>query len=157
MVIMRAAETEDKDLLETFLSKNQLLQLLGDGRNQDFILLLEGGQLLGCTRFKRLSEGYSAIEGIYVIPSERGMGLGDGLLRATLNYLQLQGFKNAILLSDKATEGFYLQEDLAYINQSKDYFKLVELAFYTIERLETSFYCDIDEFFSRKCKSSKGV
>lgn len=157
MVIMRAAEAEDKDLLEKFLSKNQLLHLSSDGRMLDFILLLEGGQMLGCTKFNRLSEGYSAIEGIYVIPSERGMGLGDGLLRATLNYLQLHGFEKAIMLSDKATEGFYAHEDLALTNQNKDYSKLQELACYTKDSLEASFYCDIDEFFSRKCKSSKGV
>ena len=157
MVIMRAAEAEDKDLLETFLSKNELLHLLVDGRSLDFLLLLERGQMLGCTKFTRLSEGYSAIEGIYVIQRERGMGLGDGLLRATLNYLLLQGFNKTILLSDKATKGFYLHEDLLLTNKSKDYFQLEELAYYPKDSLESSFYCDINEFFSRKCKSSKEV
>lgn len=156
MVIMRLALSEDKERLEGFLRNNSLIDFLKVSPDDEFMLLIERGQILGVTKFKRLSEECSVIESIFIVPSERGIGLGDGLLRATLNYLLLQNTEVAILISDQRTDGFYSHEELNSLKMLGEYPSYLT-EYLDKSRLENSYYCQLNSFFTRKCKGSKGV
>ncbi len=156
MIIMRAAEIKDVELLQNFYDKNKL-HGFSSTRIADYFLLLEAGVILGYSRFNRLSQSYASIEVIYVFGGERGMGLGDGLLRATLNYLLQQGLPYAVLLSDEGTNSFYQKEALIPLIQTEAYEAIINSGAYGKALLDNAYFCDINSFFSRKCKGSKGL
>lgn len=157
MVVMRTALADDSERINEFLAKHHLLSFTEAYSEKEFMLAEEKGQIIGISVFRRLSGGFAAIEGIHIISSERGMGLGDGLLRATLNYLCIQALDKAILLADKSLADFYLHEGLIQLSQSDGHLTSIFEASYSEEVLRNCFYCSIGEFFSRKCKGSKGV
>lgn len=156
MIIMRVAEIKDIELLQDFIAKNNV-QSFKSTPTVDCFLVIETKKILGFTQYKRLPSGYAVVETIYITPEERGMGLGDGLLRATLNYLMQQAVHHVILLSTAETDGFYQSEHLIPLIQTEAYDNLVNSGAYDKEMLENAYFCDINSFFNRKCKGSKGL
>ena len=157
MVIMRIALADDMEKIQEFLMKHHLLTFFEAYSEKEFMLSEERGQILGISVLRKLSDNFAVVEGIYIIPSERGLGLGDGLLRSTLNYINLQGLDKAILLSDKIIEDFYIHEGLKPLSQLDEYPSTTPEGHFSREVMINSFYCDLNEFFSRRCKGSKGV
>lgn len=75
------------------------------------------------------------VKSIYILPEERGQNFGDGLLRSTLHYLELQGVKNVKLLSNIGVYEFYLSEGLENVK-------------------ENEFVTKLPDFFLKPCKGS---
>lgn len=86
---------------------------------------------------------------MYVNVHERGQGLGDGILRAALNYAEKSGIKWAIFNGDKNNtffikEGFTLLKNTVVPEEIKDSFKSHDP--------NKTYCCNIQKFFDKGCK-----
>jgi len=75
------------------------------------------------------------IDHLYIKTNERLGKLGDSLFRAILNSMILQGHETVYMRTDSHYDGFLQAEN--------------------IEKHDDRFVVDLNEFFSRKCRSSK--
>lgn len=104
-----------------------------------FMLIKDGNIPLGFSMVSVDSPHAAHISYLYIKRSDRGLGLGDGLLRASLNLLDLMGISQVLLEGHEALTGFLAHEGLKPI----------------LEGDKTLYYCAPREFFSRKCKGSE--
>lgn len=118
----------------------------------EFIAAMDNNDFLG---FSQIAVGQEIAEiiNIYVNESERGQGLGDGLLRTTLNYFEKNGYLWTIAGENKhlneflRKEGFVLLGEAMISEDIKDLMKHYNPL--------STYYCNIPLFFNKGCKYNK--
>lgn len=129
-------------------------------QENDFCMVVkDGANILGYSNGIIPHESLAVITDLYILPSERGLGFGDGLLRATFNSLELNGSKWVLIEGKDGLRDFLVHEDLCSLEQapkSEEFEHVLGVWQKNLDRRKY-FYCEPKEFFSRKCKGSKKV
>ncbi len=149
-------KTEDKNLnaLSAFLKGYKLDSSLFMDRLDQTMLILDGSNVLGFGAFV-LKDGTGLID-VAIIKEEILWGsLGDGLIKAMLNTLDLRGAVKAYMLTDadhcKAVTKIGLKssaEDIQGLLQSMD-------APYIMKSQNVLFETKLPDFFDHACHSKK--
>lgn len=124
-----------------------------------YMIIMDGERLLGYAAVTLPCDEFAVINELYILPSQRGMGLGDGLLRATLNAIDLKGIHWILIEGHKELNSFLIHEELSPLNKDEIPFKLIS----SLKKWDKDYgykeyyYCQPREFFSKKCKGSKMI
>lgn len=127
-------------------------------QENDFCMVVkDGANILGYSNGIIPHENLAVITNLYILPSERRLGFGDGLLRATFNSLELNGSKWVLIEGKEGLKDFLVHEELCSLDQAPVSDELNHtLESWNKELVKNKyFYCEPNEFFSRKCKGSK--
>ncbi|MCD5410340.1 MAG: GNAT family N-acetyltransferase [Clostridiales bacterium] len=159
MIEIKTALKRDFSMIEEFFKENQLNLKNEFNHSSNYVIVLEEKKILGISEILYKNCKTPIIEMLFVISRERNKGLGDGLLRATLNCLLTEGHELVLLKKDNELNSFYLHENL------KDFEELVkEKEFNAVIMKEDNpslkelnfekyFYCKPEIFFIKGCKS----
>lgn len=119
-------------------------------------LVEDGGQIIGACVYDWLEPHIACIQAIYLNESERKYKLGDGLFRATLNSIELNGGSHVICCGCENEIAFYLHEGLDLI--SKRSTRVSEGIWdkgICSKQDQFAFLESIQAFFSKPCKGHK--
>ncbi|HAS74786.1 MAG TPA: hypothetical protein DCS67_11640 [Clostridiales bacterium UBA8960] len=116
-------------------------------------VVIDGDNTIGLCLYTFLSVDTALVKLVYIKPSERNLKLGDGLLRASLNSIEIHGGERVIFEGNLTEQSFYLHEGMTKLND----FSEVEMASFShgMEWLEDRYYAcckSISSFFSKPCK-----
>lgn len=143
---------EDFQLKERTILRSRLT----DEISKSHFVVYEGDRLLGICQFELIDVRTAIIDCIYISPSERQMKIGDGLLRATLNGIEIKGGSSVIFIANEEEQSFYkhigfeaLDVHDAPLTSVID--KVQKLRFDNVLMQLKS----ISEFFNQPCKSSR--
>lgn len=156
MIIMRKASEEDKKILFSFYDDCPFFKNLNIPNNIcEFIVALDNKVPIGYSQINFNHNKLAEISAIYINEKERLQGLGDGILRTALNYIESKGCQWAIIRGDKKLDDFLYKEGLQPLNK-------LALPNEIIQYLEkhdssTTFFCDIPSFFNRGCKNKNNI
>jgi len=131
---------------------------LSPQQENDFCMVVKDGEkILGYSNGIIPHENLAVITNLYILTSERGLGFGDGLLRATFNSLELNGSKWVLIEGREGLKDFLVHEELCSLDQAPISEELNHTLDTWKKELDKNkyFYCEPKEFFSRKCKGSK--
>ncbi len=111
--------------------------------------------ILGICQFEFIDPDTALIDGIYITPAERKLKLGDGLLRATLNSIEIKGGSSVIFIANEEEHSFYQHyqfEDINIQNQrlASTYEKVQKMC----NGNHLMHLSSISEFFNQPCKGS---
>ena len=132
ITIKEAGEKDFKDL--AILYNNIGCALKRNGAIH--ILAKEDESILGFCCVSMDGESLPVIDAIFVKEDERLKGIGDGLLRATINLFRNKGDSYMMARKREDTVDFLRHEGML---DSDDHL-----------------WCDINKFFNKKCKGSRG-
>lgn len=119
-----------------------------------YFAVIDGNKVLGHALVALFDNSLVAeIIEIYILPQDRNQGLGDGLLRTILNYLQINLYTHVIIQEHKELEGFLINTRAEEVN-SKNLTEQVNAILKKSNEFKYYIY-DIEEFFSQKCKGSQ--
>ncbi|GAB6108883.1 GNAT family N-acetyltransferase [Fusibacter bizertensis] len=155
--IQRLKDKTLEQAIEDFqLNEQTLLRgRLTDETSKSHFVVCEGDRLLGICQFDFIDNSTAIVDCIYISPSERKMKLGDGLLRAILNSIEIRGGSSVIFIANEEEQLFYKHAGFEVLDDSKitsipvlD--KVDKLSFDNgLMQLKS-----ISEFFNQPCKSS---
>ena len=139
MIQFSPLQTTNPDTLAEIaraLSLNHNLECVDGVENRCF-LTLDGNQTIGYCLFHILGNGVAQLTQIYIKPTERKFKLGDGLFRAVLNSLEINGVSQVYASGNSEELSFYKHEGLIES----------ESGLVSLESIAT--------FFSKPCKGHK--
>ncbi|AKL95407.1 hypothetical protein CACET_c19590 [Clostridium aceticum] len=151
MITIRKALKEEILLLSDIYKDVFIFEDAAD--SEEYIVALDGKIPFGFSKIKFYDGDLAEISAIYVSPQERGNRFGDGILRATLNYIEKQGYFWAVIqdTENKDLFEFLKKEGLQLLKQLDTPQNIQEhLLKYNVEN---TFFCDIPLFFNQGCKS----
>lgn len=148
-----------------FSSLVDLTQVLSDLEVQAFdyskielqkihaFVVLDGGRTIGLCLYDFLKPDLALMRLIFISPSFRGLKLGDGLLRSTLNSIEIHG-GNAVIFEGGSEElSFYLHEGMtSLIDVNDEEMARVKAAYSTQSARLYAFCSSIASFFDKPCK-----
>ena len=109
--------------------------------DQTFIID-QSNEIIGVGSYKRKGDNAAIVDLLYVKKANRGQKLGDGLLRALLNHLNIKGYHTVFFNSEGASNGFFVSEGL-------------EIAAVDPQNAEIlTFRAELPNFFEGGCKHS---
>jgi len=147
-------KTEDKDLksLKRFLKQYKLEDSLFMDRLDQTMIIADGAEILGFGSFVIKDES-GIIDVILLSEDMLWPTMGDGLVKAMLNTLDLRGVKSAYLLTDKPHMEIIKKIGLRYSDKSVNE-ALSELdAPYLLKSMDTVFETKLPDFFDHACHS----
>ncbi|NLM04765.1 MAG: hypothetical protein GX214_07075 [Clostridiales bacterium] len=154
MLIMKKASIQEKEILSSFYKNHILLNNI-DFFNEEFkfFIALEDNFPKGFSQIKFIHDKLAEISLIYIDEKESIYDLGDGLLRATLNYIKSNNYNWTVIKGSKELENFLYEGGLKPLIKSKI---PNEISDYIREYNQNQdFFSDIQTFFSQGCKHSK--
>lgn len=105
MILIRQALPDDKDTILKILDQSEFSNAyMASNRNIYMVVEFEGC-IVG-TGTMELYEDKALLKHVYILPNYRGHGLGDGLLRAMINFADRRGTEKIYLLNRERTESF---------------------------------------------------
>mgnify|MGYP000865343184 CR=1 FL=1 len=156
MITMRKASEEDISILFSVYGNSQDFKNLNlSNHNCEFVIVLNSNIPIGYSQINFENNNVAEILTIYINETERSQGLGDGLLRATLNYIESKGYIWAIIAANEKLQPFLLSEGLQPLNVASIPDNLIA----HLENYDpnTSFFCHIPLFFSHGCKHEDSI
>lgn len=113
----------------------------------------DGGQIIGVCIYDWIEAHMACIQAIYLKESERNYKLGDGLFRATLNSIELNGGSCVICRGCESEITFYVHEGLEQlsINSTRLSNRIWEKVICS-KNDQFAFLESIQAFFSKPCK-----
>ncbi len=159
MIEIKTAHKNQFSMIEIFFKENQLNLKNEFNHSANYVIVLEEKKLIGISEILYKDSKAPIIEMLFVISNERNKGLGDGLLRATLNCLLKEGHELVLLKKDNELNSFYLYENLKHFEESvkeKEFNAVVmkkDNPSFQELNLKKYFYCKPETFFRRACKS----
>ncbi|MGV8145012.1 MAG: GNAT family N-acetyltransferase [Alkaliphilus sp.] len=154
MIEIKAALENQFLMIELFYEENQLNLKNEFITSANYVIVLEKKKILGVSKIAYENYKIPIIEMLFIIPKERKKGLGDGLLRATLNYLLKNGNELVLFKKYDDLNSFYLHENIEQFKKSM-HDKIVDNCKNSLSKLqlENYYYCKPEAFFKRGCKS----
>lgn len=117
-----------------------------------YMLVTEGEEILGISQLE-LDKKVAKIAIIHISENVRGQGLGDGILRASLNYLDRLEYRWVLIKENNNLRGFLLKEGLTPLNEIE---KAHEIFQYLDDQdVRGYFLCEPGLFFKNGCKGCK--
>ncbi len=128
---------------------SKVLQMLKESNSDNSIdngsiyyVVEDNSEIVGGCKFNVIDE-YAIINFLVINENRRGENLGDGLLRAVLNYCSSQGVKNVFFMGDNH---YFIKKGFLKVKEAdEDLFSKIEIYTNSILR------CDIEEFFKKGC------
>lgn len=118
-------------------------------------VVLDSGKTIGLSLYHFLKQDMALMRLIFIAPAFRGLKFGDGLLRSTLNSIEIHG-GNAVIFEGGSEElSFYLHEGITSLNDVTDEEMARVTQVYSL--LSGRFYAvcsSIATFFDKPCKGS---
>lgn len=111
MLTIQIPEPRHADAVNRFIEAHGL-RFTAPATPQESMVLIEDENILGYSAYRREADE-GAVTILFITPSMRKMGLGDGLLRALLNLMERSGIRRFFITADGAAKGFLVSEDLA--------------------------------------------
>lgn len=141
MIEIRPYKETDGFGVNLLLKENSLSEQLFQSDDYEYYIVSDGDAICGLCGFKiKSKEGF--IEFIFIVPQDRQMKLGDGLLRGVLNYMEHKGVSKVHVKSDGRTNGFYVSEGFQVdFTDPRDSEKL-------------TFSVKLPDFFNKPCKGN---
>jgi len=141
MILARKANLvlENKSIINLLRENNLENEIKDDSISY---ILEDNENIIGCSNFRFVSD-YAMINFLVIDRSRRGENLGDGLLRAVLNYCLRSGIKKAVYVGNSK---YFLKKGFT---KSEDYDE--KLSLITTRDKTDILICDIDAFFDRGC------
>jgi N-acetylglutamate synthase-like GNAT family acetyltransferase len=136
MIGIRAVLSQNLKSVEEFINNNccQIVSLC----SQEVLVMVEEDEIIGAS-VMYLNEGQAVLEALVISKTRRGEYLGDGLLRASLNYILKKGVNHCTY--DKAEKReFFLRMGFAPSKEGK-------------KGSSNPLVVDIESFFTKSCKS----
>lgn len=122
---------------------------------KDHFVVYDRDIILGICQFEFIDSNTALIDGIYITPAERKLKLGDGLLRATLNSIEIKGGSSVIFIANEEEHSFYQHYQFEDINIQN---QLLTSSYEKIQKMGNGNHLmqlsSISEFFNQPCKSS---
>ncbi|SNR88489.1 Acetyltransferase (GNAT) domain-containing protein [Anaerovirgula multivorans] len=149
MITVRKILRDEIEALVDFYQDNVFYE---EDSNQEFIVAFDNNQFLGFTQID-IGQHIAEIINIYVNENERGQGLGDGLLRATLNYLEKNGYLWTLVQDNIQLNGFLRKEGFVLLREASISTAIMD----AIKDYDSNstYYCNIPLFFKKGCKNNK--
>ncbi|SDK48036.1 GNAT family N-acetyltransferase [Natronincola ferrireducens] len=153
MVIIRRALEEDKIILANFYRDYWFWN--NTKVDHEYMIILDKKKLLGFSEIKNFNNFIAEIINIYVNEDVRNQGLGDGLLRASMNYIEKNGSEWVVIQQNEALENFLFKKGLQLLKDIKvppsirEYLKEYNNS--------TTLLCNIPLFFQKGCKNKKSM
>jgi N-acetylglutamate synthase-like GNAT family acetyltransferase len=110
--------------------------------NQSYVIE-DQGKISGIASYKLKDSKTATLDCLYVKRSERGSKLGDGLLRAILNHLNIHKVTTVFITGNRIANGFFVAEGLEIVAADPNDSDLL------------TFRVDLPAFFDRGCKHSE--
>ena len=116
-------------------------------------VVLDGGKKVGLSLFTFIDSDMALMKLIYIDPALRGLKFGDGLLRASLNSIEIHGGKAVIFEGGAEELSFYLHEGMtSYSDISDEEMKRVTEAYEPLKGRLYAYCRSIAAFFDKPCK-----
>lgn len=158
--MIQIQQLKDKSLEEAIKSfetvdQSKLLDRLKSETTYTHFVVYDGEKILGISQYRFLDADIAMIDCIYITPTERKLKLGDGLLRATLNSIEIRKGSSVIFYVNDEECSFYSHIGFSafapqVITSKFDIENIVE-----DRPLNCLMYLDsISDFFDQPCKSS---
>lgn len=113
-------------------------------------VVIEGSETVGICLYSFLSTDSAVVKLIFIKPSIRNIKLGDGLLRASLNSIEIHGGTHVIFEGNLVEQSFYLHEGMKRLS---DVFNTENAPEYNYLEDRYYAYCSsIFDFFNKPCK-----
>jgi len=154
VITVNKTETKDLRSLKVFLKKYKLQDSLFMDRLDQTVVILDQTTILGFGAFVKKDD--TAIIDVAVISEEAlWPTMGDGLVKAMLNTLDLRGVKTAYMLTDKAHESIIKKIGLTKSVKSADEILTGLEAPYILKELDQVYETTLPDFFDHACHSKK--
>ena len=115
----------------------------------EFIVAFVNSKSLGFAQIV-LDESIAEIRMLYVNPDARQQGMGDGILRTTLNYLEKQGYRWVMVRNNDNLKDFFIKKGFKSLDSSNILLELGSIP--SNYQNSESYYCNIPDFFEKGCK-----
>lgn len=121
--------------------------------NTHAFVVFDGGKKVGLSLYSFIRPEMALMNLIYIVPALRGIKLGDGLLRSTLNSIEIHGGKTVIFEGVSEEHSFYLHEGMtSFCDITDEEMEKIAEA-YTAMKGRFNAYCSsINSFFDKPCK-----
>lgn len=120
-------------------------------RVENLMVIDDNGSIQGFSSFISKNED-ATLDLLIVEKSHRGMKLGDGLFKATLNLMEINGIKSVDVLSVQESNGFFEKLDLKAYGE-----KNVKVVLpYDESMIDKVYFTSLPDFFNTACHSKKG-
>lgn len=114
---------------------------------EETMVLIEDGNILGYGAYQRQNDE-AVVAVLYIDPAVRGMGYGDGVLRALLNLMDRSGIRRFFIAAEITARGFLAAEDLAPCTEVPGWVEAPSSECFWFEGT-------LPEFFQKPCKGGR--
>lgn len=147
MIIIRKAADEDKQKLQEII-KNANFNRFDVHHYSEHTMVVElENTIVGCASLD-ISDDLAVIRFVYILTDYQNQGLGDGLVRALINYADRRSVKKIYIFCDNKVD-YFKRFGFNYITSNK--FDKYETNNMNINKYPFIMELDVNEFFS-KCQ-----
>ncbi|SES69124.1 Acetyltransferase (GNAT) domain-containing protein [Natronincola peptidivorans] len=148
MIVIKKISDSEMKVLSTYYEECKFFKEAIS--SSEYIAALDENTPLGFAEITFYEKMLPVIKRMYVNKEERGQGLGDGILRATLNYVLSNGYSFTVIEGNDNLSNFYKKEGLLLMKDVKAP-KGYQGYFNQYDQNQT-FFCNISSFFIKGCK-----
>lgn len=158
MIQFSPLKTTNRDVLSAIASEldveidSDTLQSADAAKLRCFSVL-DGDTHIGYCLFQILENSAAHLKQIYIKPNERKFKLGDGLFRAVLNSLEIQGVNQVVATGKSEEMAFYRHEGM--ISVEPEVLEKISADINAADFSQFVFLESIKAFFSKPCKGHK--
>ncbi|ABR48791.1 GCN5-related N-acetyltransferase [Alkaliphilus metalliredigens QYMF] len=151
ITIKEVSNNKEKVLLSHFLQHHHNMDINQSIDHCRYMIVMDSEHILGYAAFE-IQSTILHINELFIMPIERGHGLGDGLLRSTLNLANQQGVEWALINHHQVYHAFYKHVGLQMLEAIEHIPEFVKSYHHTNDYHRDLLIC-IPKFFQKKCKS----
>jgi N-acetylglutamate synthase-like GNAT family acetyltransferase len=121
--------------------------------NNRFFVVDDGDAIIGFCTYAFVTPELAHIMAIFIVPSERKNKFGDGLFRAVLNSIEINGGMHVILSGSQTELDFYAHEGLSPVALNREGLSAeVHSAIEPLQHETFSYLESIEKYFKKPCK-----
>lgn len=152
MIVFRRARPADFEVIKDILEK---VGLMTDGIEQhiDNFMVAEEGNIVIATGGLEIYGDVAILRSLAVLPEFQGRGIGDGLVRALINFAERRGVKKIFLYTRSAKPFFEKIGFLAVDSEELDKKSIKSLQVDQCANSSVLMKLDVNDFFKNiKCR-----
>ncbi|NLZ54975.1 MAG: GNAT family N-acetyltransferase [Thermoanaerobacteraceae bacterium] len=146
MIIIRKAVTDDKHKIQEIIKNTDFNQFDFNKHPEHTMVVELEHTIIGCATLD-ICGNLAHIGFVYIIPSYQNQGLGDGLVRALINYADRRNVKKIYIFYDKKVD-YFKRFGFKYITSNKCDNKIYETSDINISKHSFIMELDVNEFFN---------
>ncbi|WIV10963.1 GNAT family N-acetyltransferase [Proteiniborus sp. MB09-C3] len=145
MIVVRKTENSEENAAIAEMSRGYKIDNNMSDNSVSYVLEDNGKIVGGCNI--SINNDYAILNFLMINENKRGDNLGDGLLRAVLNYCLINGIKKA----------FFIGDNQYFIKKGFSKAKKIDEKLALTAALDTDIIlaCNIEEFFKKGCCSCR--